>query len=100
MSITALETLYSTAVSAFDAGDYASAIAAAVKAQMLLGTTPNLARSLGGGNQSITWNDGAAVARFIADCRQLQKAAAVTSGGPFRQSKVTYARAEASDGYT
>lgn len=100
MSITALNALYASAVAAFDAGDYDSAIAAAVKAQMLLGTTPNLARGIGGGNQSITWNDGAAVGRFIADCRQLQKAAAVSSGGgPFRQSKVTYSRAEASDGY-
>ena len=99
MSITALETLYSTAISAFDGGDYDAAIAAAVKAQMLLGTTPNLTRSLGGGSQSIAWNDGSAVARFIADCRKLQKVAAVaSSGGPFRQSKVTYARAESSDG--
>jgi hypothetical protein len=97
MSITALNALYASAAAAFDAGDYDAAIAAATKAQVLLGTTPNLARGIGGGNQSITWNDGAAVARFIADCRRIQKATAINTGGPFRQSKVTYSRAEASD---
>ncbi|KKM81987.1 hypothetical protein LCGC14_1324150 [marine sediment metagenome] len=95
MSIATFNSLYTAAAAALDSGDYASAILAATKAQILLGTTPNLARSLGGqgdGNQSVTWNDGAAIERFIANCRQLQKAASVASGGVFAQSKVTYAR--------
>lgn len=93
MSIAALNSLYTSAVAAFDAGDYTAAIAAAVKAQMLLGTTPNLTRSLGSGSQAISWNDGASIERFIQNCQRLAKAAAVQSGGPFRTSKVVYARA-------
>lgn len=93
MSIAALNSLYTSAVAAFDAGDYTAAIAAAMKAQVLLGTTPNLTRSLGSGSQAISWNDGASVERFIQNCQRLAKAAAVQSGGPFRSSKVVYARA-------
>lgn len=93
MSIAALNSLYTSAVAAFDAGDYTAAIAAAMKAQMLLGTTPNLTRSLGAGSQAISWNDGASIERFIQNCQRLAKAAAVQSGGPFRSSKVVYARA-------
>lgn len=92
MSITALNSLYATAAAAYDSGDYTAAIAAATKAQLLLGTTPNLARSLGSGNQSIAWNDGVAIDRFIANCRQRQNAAAAASSGVFGQSKVVYAR--------
>lgn len=91
MSIAALNSLYTSAVAAFDAGDYTAAIAAAVKAQMLLGTTPNLTRSLGSGSQAISWNDGASIERFIQNCQRLAKAAAVKSGGPFRSSRVVYA---------
>lgn len=93
MSIAALNSLYTSAVAAFDAGDYTAAIAAAMKAQMLLGATPNLTRSLGSGSQAISWNDGASIERFIQNCQRLAKAAAVQSGGPFRSSKVVYARA-------
>jgi hypothetical protein len=99
MSIAALNALYATASAALDAEDYSAAITAAVKAQALLGTTPNLTRSLGSGSQGITWNDGASIERFIANCRKLQKAAAVASGGPFRSSKITYQRATQSDSY-
>jgi hypothetical protein len=93
MSIAALNSLYTSAVAAFDAGDYTAAIAAAMKAQVLIGTTPNLTRSLGSGSQAISWNDGASIERFIQNCQRLAKAAAVQSGGPFRSSKVVYARA-------
>ncbi len=93
MSIAQLQALYADAVAAFDAGSYAAAIAAAVKAQVLLGTTPNLTRSLGSGSQGISWSDGASIERFIQNCQRLAKAAAVQSGGPFRTSKVVYARA-------
>lgn len=93
MSITALNSLYTAATTALDSGDYAAAIVAATKAQLLLGTTPNLARSLGAGNQSITWNDGAAIDRFIAFCRQQQKVASVASVGPFFRVPITYVRA-------
>jgi len=92
MSIAALNSLYASAVAAFDAGNYSSAISYATKAQMLLATTPNLQRSLGSGNQSITWNDGSAIEKFIANCRRLSKDSAISSGGPFRTSKVIYAR--------
>lgn len=93
MSIAALNSLYTSAVAAFDAGDYTAAIAAAMKAQVLIGTTPNLTRSLGSGSQAISWNDGASIERFIQNCQRLAKAAAVQTGGPFRSSKVVYARA-------
>lgn len=93
MSIAQFTTLYNTAVAAVASGDYSSAIAAATKAQLLLGTTPNLARSLGSGNQSITWNSGEVIDKFIANCRRLEKAASAASSGPFQQSKITYARA-------
>jgi len=93
MSIAQLQALYAAATAALDAGNYADAIKAAVKAQVLLGTTPNLTRSLGGGSQAISWNDGASIERFISNCQRLAKATAVQSGGPFRSSKVVYARA-------
>lgn len=92
MSIAQFNSLYAAAVAAIDAGDYAAAITAATKAQLLLGTTPNLTRSLGQGDQEITWNDGAAIARFIDDTRKLQRADNVGTSGPFGQSAVTYAR--------
>lgn len=92
MSIAQFNSLYSTAAAALDSGDYVAAITAATKAQFLLGTTPNLARAIGSGNQSIGWNDGAAIERFIANCRRLQRQASVASAGVFGQSKVTYAR--------
>lgn len=96
MSIAEIEALYAAAVAALDSGDYAAAIIAATKAKLRLGTTPNLSRSLGGGNMSTTWNDATAVDKFIADCRALQKAAqaaSTTSGGVFRQSAVRYQQA-------
>jgi len=92
MSIAQFTALYTAASTAFDSGDYASAIAAATKAQLLLATTPNLQRSVGQGNQAITWNDGVAIERFIQNCRGLQRAASMASTGVFSQSKVTYAR--------
>lgn len=97
MSIAQFSSLYATASAAFDAGDYAAAIGAATKAQLLLGTTPNLARALGSGNQSIGWNDGGAIALFIQQCRRLQRSASITSSGAFAQSKVRYARADADE---
>ena len=91
MSIADLQALYAAATAALDTGNYTAAIAAAVKAQMLLGTTPNLTRSLGSGSQAISWNDGASIERFIQNCQRLAKAAAVKSGGPFRSSRIVYA---------
>lgn len=93
MSLAEFDALYATGMAAFDAGNYAAAIAAAVKAQFLLGKTPNLTRQLGSGSQGISWSDGASIERFIQNCQRLAKAAAVQTGGPFRTSKVVYARA-------
>jgi hypothetical protein len=100
MSIAQFESLYTTAVAAFDGGDYAGAIAAATKAQLLLGTSPNLSRALGSGNQSIGWNDGSSISLFITNCRTLQRAATAAVSGVFAQSKVTYSRATQVDDYT
>jgi hypothetical protein len=93
MSIAQMEALYSTAASALDSGDYAAAIVAATKAQLLLPLSPDRTQSGGsrGGNE-ISWRNDDQIKEFIANCRRLQSTAAVTSGGVFAQSKVTYAR--------
>lgn len=92
MSIAQFTSLNVAGNAALDAGDYAAAILVAMKAKLLLGTTPNLAREIGSGSQSITWNDGTAIKDFIHDCRALERAANVGSAGVFGQSAVTYAR--------
>jgi len=100
MSIAQLETLYSAAIAALEAGDYATAILKATAAKFRIATTPNLARNLaGGGSQQISWNDASAIDRFIADCRRAASAATAASSGAFAQSKVTYARSTTTDDY-
>jgi len=93
MSITALQALEAAGQAARRSGDYNTAIGYAMDAQLLLGTTPNLQRSVGSGSQSITWNDGTNIDRFIANCRQLLKSARIASSGAFATSNVRYSRA-------
>jgi hypothetical protein len=96
MSIAQVEALYEAAITALDAGDYATAIQKAMAAKLRLGTTPNVSKSVGSGSQALTWNDASAIDRFISDCRRLQSAVAVASGGVFAQSPIHYQRAEES----
>lgn len=93
MSIAQFNSLYATGTAALDAGDYAGAILAAMKAQFLLPLTPNVLRDLGrGSSQSITWATPEGLEMWIANVRKLQNQASVASGGVFAQSRVTYAR--------
>lgn len=93
MSIAELNTLYVAAVAAIDAADWDTAINKLMAIKTRLATTPNLSRSLAGdGSQSITWNPGD-IDSLITQCRQNKAAAAHASGGIFRTSNVTYARA-------
>ncbi len=97
MSIAELNTLYAAAVAAMEDADYATAITKLMSTKARLATTPNLTRSLaGGGNQGITWN-AAELDTLIAQCRQLQAAAAHSSGGIFQTSEVVYTRADNTD---
>ena len=87
-----MSALYTSAASALDSGDYAAAINSATKALLLLGTSPDLERSLGSGENRIEWRDSGAIEAFITSARKASKAVAVSTGGVFAQSKVTYAR--------
>jgi hypothetical protein len=101
MTIAELDTLYSAAVAAIDAGSWSTAIAKLMAMKARLATMPNLARNLsGGGSQSITWN-ATQLDSLIADCRRQQAAsyAANSSYGPYQQSKVTYELADDSETY-
>lgn len=80
------------AIAAYAAGDYSAAERNA-EALLLCMANPNVSRDVGGGSQSITFPGGESVQAFISNCQRLAKAAAVQSGGPFRSSKVVYARA-------
>jgi len=93
MSIADLETLYDAAVAADAAADYATAAQKARAILLRLVTTPNVTRSLGAGSQALTFPGGETVEAFLNRVQRLSKAASVASGGPFAQSKVTYARA-------
>ena len=80
------------AIAACAAGDYPAAERNAY-ALLLCMASPNVSRSLGSGSQSITFPGGESIQAFIARMSTLAKATAVQSGGPFRSSKVVYARA-------
>ena len=93
MSIAELNSLYASAVAADLAADYAGAARYARAILLRLGTTPNPTRSLGSGSQGLTFPGADAIQAFLTRVERLQKAATVATGGPFRVSKVTYARA-------
>ncbi len=87
-----LDALYTAYATAEDAADYATALLNLRKMLALLAKTPNTSRSFGGSPQGVTWttND---ILGLIAEVRKAQTAAAITAGGPFQTSKITYARA-------
>lgn len=87
-----INSLARTAQAAFAAGDYDAAISAAAQVQALIMGTPNVSRSLSGGNQSISWPGGGTVSAFIALCRQLKTQAMITANGVFQQSHIVYER--------
>ncbi len=92
MSIAQLDALYAAYLAALDAADYDTAILKLMAMKARLASTPNLSRHLGsGGRQSIEWNPGE-LDSLIAQCRQLQTAAAVATGGIIQTSKIVYAR--------
>lgn len=97
MSIAELNALYVAAIAALDAGDYDTAIRKAIAVKLRLATTPDSTQGSGAAATSLAWANAAAIDDFVANCRRLQvQAAAAASGGPFRQSAVTYARPAAS----
>lgn len=99
MSIADLETLNTAYETAVDAESWSTALAVLSKIAIRLATTPNLARSLGGGgNQSITWTSQS-VAEQQKFCRQMLAAAAHATSGPFVMVPVTYARPATSGDY-
>jgi len=101
MTVSELNTLYATANTALDSGDYAAAITAALQAKMILATKPNVSRNLaGGGSQSLAWANAVAIDSFIAHVRHLQAASAHATHGPFQQIPITYARPDDVDAYS
>lgn len=95
MSIEQLNTLYTAAVAFIDSGDYSAAILKLMAIQIRLATTPNLNRATGGGgSQGIAWN-AAQIDSLIAQCNRLIASDIAASTGPFQQTKIKYARAEA-----
>lgn len=98
MSIADLEALNTAYAAAIDGGSWDTALEVLSKIEIRLITTPNLARSLGGGgNQSIAWNS-----HSIAEARRWlmqRKAAGYGASGPFQQTPVTYQRADDTDTY-
>jgi hypothetical protein len=94
MAIATLDTLYTQAVSAIDAGDYDAAIQIALKAKLRLATTPDITRSLGAGsNQSVVWANAGEIEGFIRTAKQLQASARAAVSGPMRSTKIRYRRA-------
>lgn len=95
MTVSALETYRDAAIAALVAADYDTAIQQALAAKMMLATAGDVSRSAGGNRQEISWSRSE-IDRFISECRLLQSQAAheASTGGPFRQMKVTYTRAE------
>ena len=87
-----MSALYTEAEAAIRVGDHAAAITAATLALLLLGTSPDLERSLGSGENRIGWRDSSAIEAFIDSTRKANKAVTVGASGVFAQSKVTYAR--------
>lgn len=94
MSLADLESLYSQAVAALEAGDYDLAINKALACKMRLATTPNLSRILaGGGQQMMQWANAASLDQFIAQCRQMKATAiAASSRGPIQRTRIIYSR--------
>ncbi len=99
MTIAQIESLYTEAIAALDAGDFDTAIRKAQAVKLRLATTPNLARSLGGGNQSLAWAGPQAIDSFIADCRKAKAQALAESSGGIQQTKVTYVRPTPTDDF-
>lgn len=90
MSIAQIETLYLAAVNAFEAADYATAASKATQLGLRIDATSDQRHD----TRWMSWRTGApGLTAFLAKCDKGQKAAAVSSGGVFRQSKVTYAQA-------
>lgn len=99
MSVSQLEALYSEAVAALDAGDYALAVKKALAVKVRLATTPNVLRSLGGGGQQhLVWANQQALDRFIAECKALSAADTVGSAG-LQMMKLKYARPDGGDDF-
>lgn len=92
----AVESAYSLA----DGGDYDGAIAAAVKAQAMMGAMANINRGLaGGGSQSLTWPGAGSLQTAIDNWRRLAKKAAYATYGVFQQCNEVLARPPDLDAY-
>ncbi len=91
-AIADLNTLYASAIAADEAGDYATAARHARAILARLATTPDIARGGRGDGQELSFPSADAIKAFLSEVKGKLKAASVASGGPFAQSKVTYAR--------
>lgn len=87
-----LDTLYDAAIAADASADYGTAARHARAILLRLATIPNAQRSFGGGSQGLTFPGGESVQAFLDRVEKLARGAAVAAGGPFKCSKVTYAR--------
>jgi hypothetical protein len=93
MSLSDLETLCTAAIAAMDAGDWDTAVLKLMAIRARRAVTPDMtAATTGGGTQGIRWTPSE-LDSLIAECRRNQRSTAVAAGGPFRSSKITYARA-------
>lgn len=99
MSIADIEALNTAYVTAVDAADWTTALSVLSKLAIRLASTPNVARSLGGGgSQSIAWT-AQSIAEQQKFCRQQQSASAHATSGPFVQIPVVYQRPSTTGDY-
>lgn len=91
MSKSALDALYTSYSTAIEGGDYDAAIAALLRMQALLDSTPDIVYGFGAGQNSARFRPSQ-IPALIAECRRLKAAVLAAASGPFQQTKITYVR--------
>jgi len=91
MSFAEIETLWTAAQVAFDAGDYDTAYKKAVLLRGRVGTTFEVYRSASGATSGYKLPDPQFLEGFLRDCKELRKT--VTTGGSIQTTKITPTRA-------
>ena len=103
MSFSDLSTLYSSYISAVDAGSWSTAAQTLSKIAARIGTTAvEVSRDTGqGGSQSFKI-DGRWIHEQQQFCLRMhaQATAAASATGPFQQTDITYERADSTDDYS
>jgi hypothetical protein len=92
MSLADLITLCDAAIAAMDAGDWDTAVLKLMAIKARRATLPSMTEGIvGGATKGIHWT-ASELDGLIAECRRQQRSASIAATGPFRTSKITYAR--------